>query len=212
MSLGCASGPPADPLPPVPGQRLLRETFPVSTPEFLWYSYSGRSPPPNPEDRIMKVTEEALKYLNLGIESEIAAYVFYRRAGKSIDDPSLRAVLDRLASDEKGHFLTLEDTFDRNVRSECWAPYKDILSKPGLPDIDEMVQETHKDLLARIRSLRTKREVLEMALALEKEAFDLFTNASSRAGDPEVQKVFDFLAAFEKGHVQTIEKELAALA
>ena len=27
----------------------------------------------------MKVAEEALKFLNLGIESEFAAYVFYRR-------------------------------------------------------------------------------------------------------------------------------------
>jgi hypothetical protein len=34
----------------------------------------------------MKVAEEALKFLNLGIESELAAYVFYRRSSKMIDD------------------------------------------------------------------------------------------------------------------------------
>ncbi len=159
----------------------------------------------------MAFGEEALKYLNLGIESEIAAYVFYKRAMKLIEDPSLRDLLAKFARDEKGHFLTLEDAYDRQVRSECWAPYKDILTREGLPDIDELVQETHKELLGKMRKLRTKKEVLQMALLLEKEAFDLFSNASSRTREPEAKKIFDYLSSFEKGHVQSVEKELAAL-
>ncbi|MHB9061950.1 MAG: ferritin family protein, partial [Desulfobacteria bacterium] len=101
--------------------------------------------------------------------------------------------------------------YDRNVRSEMWAPYKDILGKEGLPDIDELVQETHKELLARIRGVAAKREVLEMALMLEKEAFTLFSEASEKMKNPELKKVFDFLAGFERNHVLLIEKELAAL-
>ncbi|MBI5418920.1 MAG: ferritin family protein [Deltaproteobacteria bacterium] len=159
----------------------------------------------------MKFSEEALKYLNLGIESEVSSYVFYRRASKMIGDDNLRKILDELAMDEKYHFNILEDEYDRNVRSECWAPYKDILCKDGLPEIDELVQETHRELLAKIRNLKTSREVLQMALSLEKEAFDLFYDASSKAKDSEVKKVFDHLAAFENGHVRSIEKALAAL-
>lgn len=157
----------------------------------------------------MKFSEDALKFLNLGIESEIAAYVFYKKAAALVHDPSLKETIGKLAGDEKGHFLTLEDEFDENVRSECWAPYRDILSKPGLPDIDELIQDTHKELLKRIDGLRTKREVLEMALSLEKEALELFADASSRTSDPELKKVFDHLAAFEKGHVALIEGQLA---
>jgi len=76
----------------------------------------------------MKCSEEALKFLNLGIESEIAAYVFYRKASGIVGDGPLRKIIDKLAMDEKGHFLALENEYDENVRSECWAPYKDILS------------------------------------------------------------------------------------
>jgi len=159
----------------------------------------------------MQLSDDALKFLNLGIESEIAAYIFYKRAGRIVKDTGLRDTLLKLAGDEKGHFLSLEDLYDRNVRSEMWAPYKDILGKEGLPDIDELVQETHKELLARIRGVATKREVLEMALALEKEAFTLFSDASAKMKDPELKKVFDFLSGFERNHVQLIEKELAAL-
>jgi rubrerythrin len=159
----------------------------------------------------MKFSEEALTYLNLGIESEIAAYVFYKRARRLVDDESLQTILDRLASDEKGHFLILENEYDENVRSECWAPYKDLLAQQGLPEIDELVQETHKELLGKIARLRDKRGVLEMALSLEKEAFGLFSDASAKSKSPDVKKVFEHLAAFEKGHVQTIEKELSAV-
>lgn len=159
----------------------------------------------------MKFSEEALKYLNLGIQSEIAAYVFYRRASKRIADGTLRKILDGLALDEKHHFLVLEDEYDRNVRSEMWAPYKDILVRDGLPEIDELIQDTHKELLGKIGRLRSSREVLEMALFLEQEACDLYRGASGKASEPEVRKVFDHLVAFEEGHVKTIEKELASL-
>jgi rubrerythrin len=159
----------------------------------------------------MQLSADALKFLNLGIESEIAAYIFYKRAGRIVQDTGLKETLLKLAGDEKGHFLSLEDIYDRNVRSEMWAPYKDILGKEGLPDIDELVQETHKELLARIRGVSTKREVLEMALSLEKEAFTLFSDASAKMRDPELKKVFDFLTGFERNHVVLIEKELAAL-
>jgi rubrerythrin len=159
----------------------------------------------------MQLSDDALKFLNLGIESEIAAYIFYKRAGWIVQDTGLRETLLKLAGDEKGHFLSLEDIYDRNVRSEMWAPYKDILGKEGLPDIDELVQATHKELLAKIRGVSTKREVLEMALALEKEAFTLFRDASAKMKDPELKKVFDFLTGFERNHVVLIEKELAAL-
>ncbi len=159
----------------------------------------------------MKFSEEALKYLNLGIQSEIAAYVFYRQASKKIPDGALKGILNGLALDEKHHFLVLEEEYDRHVRSEMWAPYKDIMVRDGLPEIDELVQDTHKELLGRIGALRSSRDVLEMALSLEQEAFDLFHGASEKSTDPEIRKVFDHLAAFEQGHVKTIEKQLAAL-
>ncbi|GAB4372243.1 MAG: hypothetical protein Kow00128_20820 [Deltaproteobacteria bacterium] len=159
----------------------------------------------------MKFSEEALKYLNLGIQSEIAAYVFYLQAAKKITDEAMREILNGLALDEKHHFLVLEEEYDRNVRSEMWAPYKDILVRDGLPEIDELVQDTHRELLGKIGALKSSRDVLEMALSLEKEAYDLFHGASAKATDPQVRKVFDHLAAFEQGHVKTIEKHLAAL-
>jgi rubrerythrin len=159
----------------------------------------------------MQFSEEALKYLNLGISGEIAAYVFYKKAGAVLKDKALQEAMLRIAAEEKEHFLSLEDVYDRNVRSEMWAPYKDILNRKGLPDIDELVQDTHKELLAKIATIATKKEVFEMGLSLEKEAIALYGNASAASSHPDVKKVFDFLIGFERTHVVMFEKELAAL-
>ncbi len=159
----------------------------------------------------MQFTDAALKYLNLGISSEIAAYVFYKKAAAILKDKAMQDAILKIAGEEKSHFLSLEDVYDRNVRSEMWAPYKDILNKPGLPDIDELVQDTHKALLAKIATISTKRDVLDMGLSLEKEAVALYGDASAKSSHPEVKKVFEFLVGFENAHVQMFERELAAL-
>ena len=84
---------------------------------------------------------------------------------------------------------------------EVITPYKDIMTRPGLPDIDEHMQETHKELLGKIPDLKSRRDALEIALRLEKEAADLYRTASSKAKDPKIRKIFDHLVAFEKVHV-----------
>ena len=111
--------------------------------------------------------------------------MLYEVITKTIGDENVRKVLDGLAMDEKQHFLQLEEAYDKNVRSEMWAPYRDIMTRDGLPDIDEQMQETHKELLGKIPNLKSRKDVLEIALALEKEAADLYRNASSKAKDPE---------------------------
>ncbi|RMG60188.1 MAG: hypothetical protein D6713_03620 [Deltaproteobacteria bacterium] len=156
-------------------------------------------------------SQEVLKYLNLGIESELQAYVFYKKVMEKINDEETLEAVRKLAEDEKHHFLQLEDEYDKSVRSEMWAPYRDIMRKEGLPDIDEHISETHKELLARVDKLKTKREIFEVALELEKEAYELFAGFYEKTDDEEAKKLFQFLMNFEKGHVLTVENMLKNL-
>ncbi len=155
--------------------------------------------------------EQVLKYLNLGIESEIQAYVFYKKIMEKLEDEELLEIVKKLALDEKNHFLQLEDEYDKSVRSEMWAPYKDIMRKDGLPDIDEHISETHKELLEKVDRMKSKREILELALELEKEAYEMFNEFYEKVDDPSAKKIFDFLRNFEKGHILTVENALKSL-
>ncbi|NIS74408.1 MAG: hypothetical protein GTO08_03850 [Deltaproteobacteria bacterium] len=160
---------------------------------------------------MVKLSETALKFLNLGIAAELNAYVFYKKVLKMLKEEELLKIVEKFAYDEKDHFLQLENEYDKNVRSEMWAPYKDIMRKQGLPDIDEYISETHEDLLTKIKQLKTKRDIFEMALSLEKEAFALYDESYNKVQEPEAKKIFDHLRNFEMGHVRTVERALKNL-
>jgi rubrerythrin len=160
---------------------------------------------------MVKLSDDALKFLNLGIEAELMAYVFYKKVLNMLKEEDLKKIIEKFAHDEKDHFLQLENEYDKNVRSEMWAPYKDIMRKEGLPEIDEYISETHEELLKKIGKLKTKREIFEMALSLEKEAYALYEKSYNKVVEPEAKKIFDHLRHFEMGHVRTVERALKNL-
>ncbi len=75
---------------------------------------------------MVELSDTALKFLNLGIEQELMAYVFYKKALPMIKEEELKELVEKFAYDEKEHFLQLENEYDKNVRSEMWAPYTRI--------------------------------------------------------------------------------------
>lgn len=160
---------------------------------------------------MVKLSETALKFLNLGIEAELMAYVFYKKVMVLLKEDELLRIVEKFAHDEKEHFLQLENEYDKNVRSEMWAPYRDIMRKEGLPEMDEYISETHRELLKKIKQLKTKRDIFEMALTLEKEAYALYDESHDKVKEPEAKKIFAHLRNFELGHVRTVEKALGTL-
>ncbi len=159
----------------------------------------------------MTVNPEIIEALTDGIQSEIAAYVFYLEAIKIVDDNELKATLENLAGEEKKHFQILERQHDSLIRSEKWISTADILKQEGLPDINKEMQEKHRDLIANVQNLKTNREVLVMALKLEEEARDLFFKFAHEAESEEAKKTFTHLAGFEEGHALLIRNMIAKL-
>jgi rubrerythrin len=157
------------------------------------------------------VNPKVLESLNIGISSEIKSYVFYMEAAKSIHAAGLEETLLKLAGEEKEHYKILERQHHSLITSEQWVSYNDILKQTGLPEINEEMAETHKALIDSARSAKDKRGILEIALGLEKEAFDLFSKAADEATDDEEMKTFQFLAKFEMGHINLITGMIKSL-
>jgi len=159
----------------------------------------------------MTVDPEIIDALTDGIQSEIAAYVFYLEAIKIIDNKKMKTVLENLAGEEKKHFQILERQHDSLIRSEKWISTADILKQKGLPEIDKQMQDKHTELIKKVRNLKTNREILEMALMLEYEARDLFVKFEKDAKSDEAKKIFKRLAGFEEGHAQLIKNMITNL-
>ncbi|MFH2035364.1 MAG: ferritin family protein [Candidatus Zixiibacteriota bacterium] len=152
----------------------------------------------------MAVNSEILSALTSGINSEVAAYVFYIEAMKKVDNDELVPILENLAGEEKKHFQILERQYDSLVRSEMWISTADILKQEGLPEIDAEMAEKHRDLIDRINNLTSVSEILDLALKLELEAQELFKKLSAQSKAKEAKMTFDHLAGFEEGHAKLI--------
>ena len=153
----------------------------------------------------MAVNPELLEALTTGIQSEVAAYVFYIEAIKLTEANGIKGTLENLAAEEKKHFQILERQYDSLVRSEKWISTADVLKQEGLPEIDARMAEKHVDLIENVRNLKSPHEILNMALKLEIEAQELFVKLAATSKSDEGKKVFTHLAGFEEGHAKLIQ-------
>ena len=153
-------------------------------------------------------TQQSLDTLSKGINAELAAYVFYKRASEKIEDQQIAAMLTKLAGEEKDHYWALETEYDSLVRSEKWISYNDIMRKNGMP---EEMAENHKRRLDALEATSDIRSILGMAIELEEEARDLYRSQVDKVDDPLAKEMFTFLSKFEQGHVNVINGWLAKL-
>jgi rubrerythrin len=151
-----------------------------------------------------EATQKSLDALSYGINSELAAYVFYKRAGEKIKDTEFVALMERLAGEEKDHYWTLEAEYDSLVRSEKWVTYNDILRKSGLPEIPEEMAEVHKRRLNELDQTDDPLLILDLAIDLEERARDFYQSQIGKVDDKAADDMFSFLAKFEQGHVNLL--------
>jgi rubrerythrin len=151
-----------------------------------------------------KIHPDILGALTTGIQAEVASYVFYKEASERFDDGFIKETLIKLAMDEKNHFHYLERQYDSLIRSEKWISTADVLKKEGLPEIDKEMHDQHKEMLDQIEQAKSKRKVLEIAYDFEAEAYNLYTGAAQLCDTDEGREAFEFLAKFEKSHMDTV--------
>ena len=149
-------------------------------------------------------TRESLDALTRGINAELAAYVFYKRAVDKITNVELSSLLGRLADEEKEHYWTLETEYDSLVRSEKWVTYNDIMRKSGLPEIPEEMANSHKKRLDTLDTTKDPELILKLAIELEEEARDFYKSQIDKVKDRAAVEIYTFLTKFEQGHVNVL--------
>jgi len=155
------------------------------------------------------VSQTVLEGLNTAIQAELAAYVFYMKGRKLTKNDKLKELLGQLAGEEKEHYKVLERQYDGLVRSEMWVAYNDIMRKPGLPDLDEKMEDVHNEYIDELSAQTTPRRILDIALGLEKRARDMYASMVGKVDDPRGKEMFNYLSKFENGHVIKIEQMIA---
>ena len=151
------------------------------------------------------VHPNTLLALSAGIQSEVAAYVFYKEALKKIDDRELNPIIEKLAYEEKEHFHQLEQRHHRLMKSEKWVSTADAMKQPGLPDVEEDMMQHHRELIELVQQSTSVRELLDIAYKLEEDAHHLYKREAERSANEDEKKVFEDLSRFEMGHMNLIK-------
>jgi len=81
---------------------------------------------PFPTDRCLKLEDE-IKALEVGIQVEVRSVQMYRDATLLVDEPGVKALLERLATIEEGHRKLLEDNMQMLRNEGAWYGYSPIL-------------------------------------------------------------------------------------
>jgi rubrerythrin len=164
------------------------------------------------ERQMKSATQDSLDALSKGINAELAAYVFYKRAADKVTKKEHIDTFLRLAAEEKDHFRILEAEYDSLNRSEKWVTYSDIMRRGQLPDIPAEMAETHRKRFEALPEFGDLEKVLKMAIRLEEDARDLYNAQVAKATDPQAKEMYAFLSKFEQAHVTLINGWLRNLA
>jgi rubrerythrin len=162
-------------------------------------------------ENMTPVEKAVLEGLDRGIQSELAAYVFYKKALAVCSNDRVKSILTWLADEERTHYRVLEREYDSLVRSEKWVSYNDIMREAGLPDLDEKMQEVHEDFLKEVDENITPKRILEIGLMLEERACALYQGLAHATEDPAGKETYEFLGRFEQGHVDRIREVMKEL-
>ncbi len=157
------------------------------------------------------VEKSVLEGLSKGIQAELAAYVFYRKAMDVTNDKKVKEILAWLAEEEKQHYKLIEHQYDSLVRSERWVSYNDIMRREDLPDLDEKMEEVHDKYIDEVDENMTPKRILEIGLLLEQRARDLYAELEKKVDDPEGKETYQYLVRFETGHIAKIEAMMKAM-
>jgi rubrerythrin len=157
------------------------------------------------------VEKAVLAGLSKGIQAELAAYVFYKKASAVCTDDEVKLLLNWLAEEERTHYFGLERQYDSLVRSEMWVTVNDAMRQSGLPDIEWKMQGIHEDFIEVVDEKITPKRILEIGLTLEKRACALYAGLADVTDDPAGKETYQFLSRFEQGHVRKIESIMEEL-
>jgi rubrerythrin len=132
--------------------------------------------------------------LELAINNEIEAYLFYIEAAKKAKDSNLKAIFNELADEEQSHKRTLEaflknDSLKLNFK-QSQSDYK----------VSESVE------LPPLKADMSFVDGVALAMKKEEEAMEMYTKFADASSDLVQKKIFLELAKMEQGHKVKLEE------
>ena len=147
--------------------------------------------------------EDIREVLKKAYQIEVDGYTFYSMAADRAEKPAVQELFDKLAQDEVQHKAYIKSVMgsyeDKGV--EAFAIHR---RDPDLKAFtDTIYTEAFK---AQARDADFEMGVLSIGMTLETRAIQYFSGAAKSASEDEVRDFYQFLADWEKGHLEALQK------
>jgi len=144
------------------------------------------------------MNEKELKILKTAILNEVEGESFYMLAANNSKSPDIKEALEILASDEKKHQQVLKKMLaDITGGQDNAADFSQLgVVSPGIFKLQQAARMVDNLEIT----------VISTAILMEKAAMDFYRLAASQTSDPNAQKLFEHLADWEIGHLDSLQK------
>ncbi|MFQ5930531.1 MAG: ferritin family protein, partial [Acidobacteriota bacterium] len=143
--------------------------------------------------------------LRIAIETEKRGVDFYRTACETVSRPSTKNTFKKMLSDERSHLAKLKREWDRLISKD-----KNLLEAPVFLHFDfealERIFPSRREARKKLRGNLSEKDALELAMTMEKEAFNFFKAYAEKFNDTRGRDIFVKFAAEEQEHYDAIKR------
>ncbi len=151
---------------------------------------------PTPADEIREILRKAYQI-------EVDGYTFYSMAADRADKPAVQELFEKLARDEVEHQRYLRDVM-KGYEDKGFAAFR--LERPGSPDLKAFSAKIFSDRFReQAHGAAFELGVLSVGMTLETTAIQYFGGAAKAASEDEVRNFYQFLADWEKQHLDALQ-------
>ncbi|MBN2009945.1 ferritin family protein [candidate division KSB1 bacterium] len=150
--------------------------------------------------------DRAVNIVKGAILMEKRGRTFYAQVAKSTKSEAIKKVFDMMVKEEDEHINMLSKHY-KKLQEDGTFEAPQYETKPQSFDPSILTQDVQKQITA----ASYEAAAISAAMAMEEKAVQFYSEQAQKATDPLEQKLFDWLATWEKGHVKLladIDKEL----
>lgn len=147
--------------------------------------------------------DEIREILRKAYQIEVDGYTFYSMTAERASKPAVQELFDKLARDEVQHKAYLQSvigSYEEKGVAAFALPHRD-------PDLKAFTSTIFTDEFKRqAHGADFELGVLSIGMTLESNAIQYFSGAAESTGESEVKEFYQFLADWEKEHLDALQR------
>jgi rubrerythrin len=150
---------------------------------------------------------KAVEVLKQALLIEKKGKAFYRQVAEAARHPEVKQFFETMAAEEVRHIEILSDQFKAYHENQKFASMN-YADDAGQSAVDQVLT---RELVAAMQAADFEAAAVSAAVAMEKNAIQLYGARAAEADDPEEKALYEWLARWEQSHLSflaELESEL----